>query len=962
MQIDLKQREEFASRHLGPSKTQVAEMLDMLGLQSLDQLIDDTIPQAIRKKKSLQLPEPKGEYKFINEFKSLMGKNKLFRNYIGMGYYNCIVPSVIQRNILENPGWYTAYTPYQAEIAQGRLEALINFQTTVIELTGMEIANASLLDEATAAAEAMSMLFSLRKGAKKKANRFVVDKNIFPQTLAVLQTRAVPIGVSLEVTDIEKIDISAPDLFGIFVQNPDGNGSVKDFTHLIAAAKENQVFSVMATDLLSLTLLKGPGEMGADVAVGTSQRFGVPLGYGGPHAAFFATKEEFKRQIPGRIIGVSVDRTGKKAYRMALQTREQHIRREKATSNICTAQVLLAVMAGMYAVYHGPEGLKKIAARVNGFANLLQDILSKSGFEQLNQYYFDTLKIKLTTEKQHSLRQLAEAAKINFRYFEDGSVGISLDETTTLPEIEDIIQVFIQLADKTNEIKLPATLQTLDFPQQLIRSSTYLQHPVFQNFHSEHELLRYMKNLENKDLSLVHSMISLGSCTMKLNATSEMLPVSWPEVAHMHPFAPLDQAIGYQDMIGILEGWLNEITGFAATSFQPNSGAQGEFTGLMVIRSYHQNRGEAHRNVALIPSSAHGTNPASAVMAGMKVVIVKCDDQGNIDLEDLKAKSEQYKDDLAALMVTYPSTHGVFEEDIISICETIHQYGGQVYMDGANMNAQVGLTNPAIIGADVCHLNLHKTFCIPHGGGGPGMGPICVAGHLKPFLPVNPLHKTNNEDAVSAATWGSASILPISYAYIAMMGAEGLTDATKYAILNANYIREKVKGFFPVLYSNAKGRNAHEMIIDCRDFKNVGIEVEDIAKRLMDYGFHAPTVSFPVAGTMMIEPTESETKEELDRFCEALISIRKEIEEIELGKADKSDNVLKNAPHTAEMALSDEWNYPYNRQKAVYPLPFVKDKKFWPTVARIDSAYGDRNLMCSCIPVEEYASPEPAEV
>ena len=962
MQIDLKQREEFASRHLGPSKTQVAEMLDMLGLQSLDQLIDDTIPQAIRKKKSLQLPEPKGEYKFINEFKSLMGKNKLFRNYIGMGYYNCIVPSVIQRNILENPGWYTAYTPYQAEIAQGRLEALINFQTTVIELTGMEIANASLLDEATAAAEAMSMLFSLRKGAKKKANRFVVDKNIFPQTLAVLQTRAVPIGVSLEVTDIEKIDISAPDLFGIFVQNPDGNGSVKDFTHLIAAAKENQVFSVMATDLLSLTLLKGPGEMGADVAVGTSQRFGVPLGYGGPHAAFFATKEEFKRQIPGRIIGVSVDRTGKKAYRMALQTREQHIRREKATSNICTAQVLLAVMAGMYAVYHGPEGLKKIAARVNGFANLLQDILSKSGFEQLNQYYFDTLKIKLTTEKQHSLRQLAEAAKINFRYFEDGSVGISLDETTTLPEIEDIIQVFTQLADKTNEIKLPATLQTLDFPQQLIRSSTYLQHPVFQNFHSEHELLRYMKNLENKDLSLVHSMISLGSCTMKLNATSEMLPVSWPEVAHMHPFAPLDQAIGYQDMIGILEGWLNEITGFAATSFQPNSGAQGEFTGLMVIRSYHQNRGEAHRNVALIPSSAHGTNPASAVMAGMKVVIVKCDDQGNIDLEDLKAKSEQYKDDLAALMVTYPSTHGVFEEDIISICETIHQYGGQVYMDGANMNAQVGLTNPAIIGADVCHLNLHKTFCIPHGGGGPGMGPICVAGHLKPFLPVNPLHKTNNEDAVSAATWGSASILPISYAYIAMMGAEGLTDATKYAILNANYIREKVKGFFPVLYSNAKGRNAHEMIIDCRDFKNVGIEVEDIAKRLMDYGFHAPTVSFPVAGTMMIEPTESETKEELDRFCEALISIRKEIEEIELGKADKSDNVLKNAPHTAEMALSDEWNYPYNRQKAVYPLPFVKDKKFWPTVARIDSAYGDRNLMCSCIPVEEYASPEPAEV
>lgn len=962
MQIDLKQREEFASRHLGPNKTQVAEMLDVLGLQSLDQLIDDTIPQAIRKKNPLQLPEAKGEYKFINDFKSLMGKNKLCKNYIGMGYYNCIVPSVIQRNILENPSWYTAYTPYQAEIAQGRLEALINFQTTVIELTGMEIANASLLDEATAAAEAMSMLYSLRKGAKKKANRFLVDKNTFPQTLAVLQTRAVPIGISLEIIDIEKVDISAPDLFGIFVQNPDGNGSVRDFTYLLAAAKENQVFSVMATDLLSLTLLKAPGEMGADVAVGTSQRFGVPLGYGGPHAAFFATKEDFKRQIPGRIIGVSVDRKGRKAYRMALQTREQHIRREKATSNICTAQVLLAVMAGMYAVYHGPEGLKKIAARVNGFAHLLAEKLSKLGFEQLNQHYFDTLKVELNIEKQDSLRQLAETGKINFRYFEDGSVGISLDETTTIQDIEDILQVFIQLAKKNDTIKLQATLQTLDFPQHLTRSSTYLQHPVFQNFHSEHELLRYMKKLENKDLSLVHSMISLGSCTMKLNATSEMLPISWPEVAHMHPFAPLDQAEGYQEMIKNLEDWLNEITGFAATSFQPNSGAQGEFTGLMVIRAYHQSRGEVHRNVALIPSSAHGTNPASAVMAGMKVVIVQCDDQGNIDLEDLKAKSAQYKDNLASLMVTYPSTHGVFEEDIISICETIHENGGQVYMDGANMNAQVGLTNPAIIGADVCHLNLHKTFCIPHGGGGPGMGPICVAAHLKPFLPVNPLNKTNNEDAVSAAIWGSASILPISYAYIAMMGAEGLTDATKYAILNANYIREKVKDYFPVLYSNAKGRNAHEMIIDCRDFRNVGIEVEDIAKRLMDYGFHAPTVSFPVAGTMMIEPTESETKEELDRFCEALISIRKEIEEIELGEVDSSNNVLKNAPHTAEMALSDEWEYPYTRQRAVYPLAYVKDKKFWPAVARIDSAYGDRNLICSCIPVEEYASPEPAEI
>lgn len=960
MQIELKEREQFATRHLGPDTHQVKKMLEIIGVNSLEDLIDETIPRTIRKKSSLNLPEPKGEYKFINDFKALMSKNKVYRNYIGLGYYNCIVPAVIQRNILENPGWYTAYTPYQAEIAQGRLEALINFQTTVIDLTGLEIANASLLDEATAAAEAMSMLFSLRKGTKKKANKFVADENTFPQTLAVLQTRAEPLGIELQLADISTINLSDPELFGMFMQYPDGNGNVRDYTDLIAAAKENQVFSVVAADLLSLTLLKSPGEMGADVAVGTTQRFGVPLGFGGPHAAYFATKDEFKRQIPGRIIGVSVDRNGKKAYRMALQTREQHIRREKATSNICTAQVLLAVMAGMYAVYHGADGLKDIAGRINGLTNYLNQELNKIGFHQVNELFFDTLKIKLDQDQIKILKQKAENNQINFRYFDNTYIGISLDESTTIADVNSILHLFYQLKNDHVDLNIPASVETLEFPAALQRKSEYLQHEVFKQHHSEHELLRYMKSLENKDLSLVHSMISLGSCTMKLNATTEMLPVSWPEIAHMHPFAPINQAQGYQQMINTLEEWLNEITGFAATSFQPNSGAQGEFAGLMVIRAFHRARGEGHRNVALIPSSAHGTNPASAVMAGMDVVIVKCDEHGNIDLTDLKAKSEQYKDNLAALMVTYPSTHGVFEEEITTICETIHLNGGQVYMDGANMNAQVGLTNPALIGADVCHLNLHKTFCIPHGGGGPGMGPICVAEHLRDYLPENP-YKQQEEPSytVSAAPWGSASILPISYAYIEMMGGDGLTNATKIAILNANYIRERLKEYFPVLYSNIKGRNAHELIIDCRDFKKVGIEVEDIAKRLMDYGFHAPTVSFPVAGTMMIEPTESETLPELDKFCEALISIRQEINEIEKGEADTTNNVLKNAPHTAEVALNDHWDFPYSRQKAVYPLSFVKDRKFWPGVSRIDSAYGDRNLMCSCIPVEEYTTPEP---
>lgn len=963
MKLDVRYQERFDTRHNGPDELQIDEMLQTIGLSSLDELIDKTIPASIRLQKDMDLPAARGEYQFLKDFKSLASKNKIYRSYIGLGYYNTITPGVILRNIMENPGWYTAYTPYQAEIAQGRLEALINFQTMVCDLTGMELANASLLDEGTAAAEAMTMFYGMRKGAKKNADKFFVDANTFPQTLDVLKTRAVPMGIELVIEDLEKLNLSDEDLYGVYVQYPAADGEVRNLQPVIEAAHEQGLYVTVGSDLLALTLLKSPGEMGADCVVGTSQRFGIPMGYGGPHAAYFATKEEFKRQIPGRIIGVSIDKHGNKAYRMALQTREQHIKREKATSNICTAQVLLAVMAGMYAAYHGPQGLRKIAGRVHGLTQLLSRGLQAIGFEVQNKCFFDTITIAVETEKiQDKIEALALENEMNFNFFVNRQIGISLDETTDLKDVAEILGLFAKAVNADlksafdlekhadNELKISA-------PQGLERTTAFMEHPVFNSFHSEHEMLRYIKKLENKDLSLVHSMISLGSCTMKLNATAEMAPVTWPELGALHPFIPKNQALGYHEMFIQLENWLNEITGFDATSLQPNSGAQGEYAGLMVIRAYHEHRGEGHRNVTIIPSSAHGTNPASAVMAGQKVVIVKCDEQGNIDVDDLKAKAEANKENLAALMVTYPSTHGVFEESIKEICDTIHQYGGMVYMDGANMNAQVGLTSPANIGADVCHLNLHKTFCIPHGGGGPGMGPICVTEALKPFLPGNPLVRTGGDDAihaVSAAPWGSASILTISYAYIAMMGYKGLKKATQLAILNANYIKKKLEGSYPVLYTGKNGYAAHEMIIDCRDFKKAGVEVEDIAKRLMDYGYHAPTVSFPVPGTMMIEPTESEAKEELDKFCDAMINIRNEIREIEEGKADAEQNVLKNAPHTAQIALSDAWEYPYSREKAVYPLDFVKETKFWPSVGRIDSAYGDRNLMCSCIPVSEY--------
>ena len=955
MKIDLHYREKFESRHNAPDNHQIEEMLSVVRAKSLEELVGQTIPANIRLKKALNLPAAQSEFEFLKDFKKIVSRNKVLKSFIGTGYYDTITPGVIVRNILENPGWYTAYTPYQAEIAQGRLEALINFQTMVIDLTGMEIANASLLDEGTAAAEAVHLLYASRKGNKKNAVKFFVDRHVFPQTIDVLITRAAPIGIELIIDDIKKLDVSDPHLFGVYVQYPDNNGAIKDYSPLIAAAHEKEVAVVMGTDLMSLILLKSPGEMGADVVVGSSQRFGVPMGFGGPHAAFFATKDEYKRQMPGRIIGASVDAQGHPGYRMALQTREQHIRREKATSNICTAQVLLSVMAGMYAVYHGPEGLKKIALRIHGLAQALNGNLKKLGFQQINEYFFDTLKVLVADKKAVEREALKQG--INFRYFHDNHVGISLDETTALEDVKKIVEIFAA-AEKRSIVSL-VEVDGEEFP--LVRKSPYLTHPVFNTHHSEHEMLRYIRRLENKDLSMVHSMISLGSCTMKLNATAEMIPVTWPELGQMHPFAPSDQTLGYREMITHLENWLKEITGFTGVSLQPNSGAQGEYAGLMVIRAYHQSRKENNRNIALIPASAHGTNPASAVMAGMEVVIVKSDEEGKIDVADLKSKAEQYKSQLAALMVTYPSTHGVFEESIVDICHTIHACGGLVYMDGANMNAQVGLTSPANIGADVCHLNLHKTFCIPHGGGGPGMGPICTNDKLKPFLPGHPVVKTGGErgiHAVSAAPWGSASILAIPYAYIAMMGSEGLTNATKLAILNANYIKERLSGHYKILYAGSNGRCAHEMIVDCRDFKKSGVEVEDIAKRLMDYGFHAPTVSFPVVGTMMIEPTESEPKEELDRFCDALIEIRNEVREVEEGKADKANNVLKHAPHTAAVITADTWDRPYSRQKAAYPLPYVKEAKFWPSVSRIDNAYGDRNLVCICLPIEAYSSSE----
>lgn len=941
----------FVTRHVGLTGQEVEEMLRVIGAPTLDSLIDETIPASIRSKSKLDTGDALTEQELLRFLKSLAEKNKMFKSYIGCGYYGTYVPTVILRNIMENPGWYTQYTPYQAEISQGRLEALLNYQTMVIDLTGLPVANASLLDEGTAAAEAMHLLFAARKPEKKNATKFFVSDECFPQTIEILKTRTEPIGVELVVGDFKSLDMT-DDIFAVMVQYPSGDGEIYDYKELFEKAHAKGISCVAAADILSLALLTPPGEFGADIAVGNTQRLGVPQGYGGPHAAYFACKDEFRRLMPGRIIGVSVDRNGNRAYRMALQTREQHIRREKATSNICTAQVLLAIMAGMYAVYHGPEGLKAIAGRVHNLTARLSNGLKQAGITQLNKHFFDTLKIDAgSAEKQKEYRKKFEAAKINLRYFGDKYIGISLNETTTGDDVNEILKIF---GGKGADVSLNGT----SLPENLKRHSNFMLHPVFNVNHSETEMLRYIKKLESRDLSLTASMIPLGSCTMKLNATSEMIPVTWPEFGTLHPFIPVGQAEGYMEVFKGLEDALKKITGFPAVSLQPNSGAQGEYTGLLVIREYHKSRGEAHRNVVLIPASAHGTNPASAVMAGMKVVVVKTTEQGDIDMGDLKAKAEQYKDNLSALMVTYPSTHGVFEEGIINICKIIHDNGGQVYMDGANLNAHVGLTSPAIIGADVCHINLHKTFCIPHGGGGPGMGPIAVASHLAPFLPGHSLIKTGGDKAitaVSAAPWGSSSILLISYAYILMMGSEGLTAATKAAILNANYLASRLKEHYPVLYSGENGRVAHEMIFDMREFKKTaGIEVEDIAKRLMDYGFHAPTVSFPVPGTLMVEPTESESKYELDRFCDAMISIRNEIREVEEGKADKIDNVLKNAPHTALEASADEWKHPYTRQQAAYPVAGLKDYKFWPPVARVDNAYGDRNFVCSCEPIESY--------
>lgn len=956
--INYQNPDKFVNRHLGPDEKEINEMLEVIGASSLDELISETIPKQIRIKNDLNLEEPVSEYKFLQDLKKIAAKNKVFKSYIGMGYYPSIVPQVIQRNILENPGWYTQYTPYQAEISQGRLEALLNFQTMVIDLTAMDIANASLLDEGTAAAEAMLMFYHTRSAGKKNANTFFVSEECFPQTIEVVKTRATPVGINVVVGDHHKLELT-DDIFGILVQYPSGSGEIYDYRNLFEEAHSKDIFTIIAADILSLTLLKPPGEFGADAVVGSTQRFGIPMGYGGPHAAYFATKDKFKRQIPGRIIGVSVDVHGNRAYRMALQTREQHIKREKATSNICTAQVLLAVMAGMYAVYHGPDGLKAIAEKTYALTKLLDAALKELGFDQVTKNYFDTLEIKPDKKFISKIRKAAEKNKINFRYF-DNSIGISVSEVTEYEDIKDIVSIFAGAADKEiPDLKLLSERIDPEFPAEIRRESNYLLNPVFNTHHSETELLRYLKNLENKDLSLTTSMIPLGSCTMKLNATAEMTGLSWDEFANIHPFAPLDQAKGYLEIIDELGKDLNAITGFPAVSLQPNSGAQGEYAGLMVIRQYHLKRGDTHRNVCLIPSSAHGTNPASAVMAGMKVIVVSSDANGNIDVDDLKKKAEQYKDNLAALMVTYPSTHGIYEETIQEICGIIHENGGQVYMDGANMNAQVGLTSPYMIGADVCHLNLHKTFCIPHGGGGPGMGPIGVAEHLKDFLPGHSVVKLGNKNsitAVSSAPWGSPSILIISYAYIKMMGSKGLTDATRIAILNANYLKAKLDGQYKTLYSGKNGRVGHELIFDMREFKTTAkVEVEDIAKRLMDYNFHAPTVSFPVPGTLMVEPTESENKSELDRFCDAMTAIREEIREIESGESDVTDNVLKNAPHTAQSITVEEWKHPYSREKAVYPISFGQINKFWPSVGRIDSAYGDRNLVCSCNPVSDYA-------
>ncbi len=939
----------FASRHIGPRAAQEQEMLSASGVSTMEELVAKTIPANIRRK-ALDVQAAMTEQEYLEHIQELGEQNQRFTSYIGMGYYPSVTPPVIMRNVLENPGWYTAYTPYQAEIAQGRLEALLNFQTVVSDLTGMEIANASLLDEGTAAAEAMIMFFNNRSRSAVKAgvNKCFVDEDMYPQTKDILATRAKYIDVELVEGDFKTAELDEQ-FFCAMVQYPSGKGEVRDYAHFASEIKKHDIKLGVATDLMALTHLAEPGSWGADAVYGNSQRFGVPMGYGGPHAAFFATHDSYKRHIPGRIIGVSQDRLGKSGYRMALQTREQHIRRDKATSNICTAQALLAVMASMYAVYHGKEGLMRISGNIHQKAKELASALTSGSFNLKYEHFFDT--VTITGADAAVIKQKAEAKKMNFCYHPDGDISISTFEGMTDAHLKAILEVFgVENQGSASEDRIG----------NMKRSSDFLQHPVFNTYRSETEMMRYLKRLENKDLSLVHSMIPLGSCTMKLNSASELMPITWPNWAGLHPFIPIEQAQGYQTMLKTLAEDLAEVTGFAGVSLQPNSGAQGEYTGLMVIRAYHDARGDHHRNICLIPSSAHGTNPASAVMAGMKVVVVACDEDGNVDVDDLKAKADMHKDNLGALMVTYPSTHGVFEEAIVEINEYVHACGGQVYMDGANMNAQVGLTSPGHIGADVCHLNLHKTFAIPHGGGGPGMGPIGVAAHLIPFLPGNPVIKTGGEQAVtgvSAAPWGSALILLISYAYNKMLGAKGLQASTEWAILNANYIRARLEDSYPILYKGKNGTVAHEMIIDCREFKNsVGIEVADIAKRLMDYGFHAPTVSFPVAGTLMIEPTESESKEELDRFCDAMIQIREEIREIEQGIYGLEDNVLKMAPHTAEEVCSTEWNHSYSREKAAFPMPYVRNNKFWVAVSRIDNAFGDRNLICTCPPMEEYES------
>ncbi len=959
MAIEIQNSERFESRHIGPREDEVARMLSELGFASMEEFIRDVVPASILRTDPLDLPAAMSEREVVERAREIASRNRVLRSYIGMGYHGTVTPPVIQRNILENPGWYTQYTPYQAEISQGRLEALLNFQTMVIDLTGLEIANASLLDEGTAAAEAMSMLAGEVKRGEERDVFFVSD-DCHPQTIAVVQTRARPLGIEVRVGDWEAFEFDG-DVFGALVQYPTTDGLVNDYREFCDRAHEAGAGVVVAADLMALTLLTPPGEFGADIAVGNTQRFGVPMGYGGPHAAYMSAHEGFKRKMPGRIIGVSVDADGNPALRMALQTREQHIRREKATSNICTAQVLLAVMAGMYGVYHGPEGIRRIAQRIHNQTTVLARGLEKLGHEVVHAHFFDTLRVRPSGASAESVMAAALELGINLRDHGDGTLGIALDETVTPADLDDLFAAFGGDGDPS-AFDLAAEVESVEFPREMVRTSAFMEHPVFHSHRSETELLRYMKKLESRDLSLTTSMIPLGSCTMKLNATTEMIPVTWPEFATLHPFAPTDQAQGYAELVDELGSWLMEITGFQGVSMQPNSGAQGEYAGLLTIRGYHEAEGEGHRDVCLIPASAHGTNPASAVMAGMKVVVVKTDDRGNIDLVDLKAKAEQHSDQLAAIMVTYPSTHGVFEEEIREICDLVHKHGGQVYMDGANLNAQVGLSRPGDFGADVLHINLHKTFAIPHGGGGPGMGPICCAEHLIPHLPDHPLRRSGDKyepDTVSAAQWGSASILVISWAYIAMLGARGVRRASELAILNANYMAHRLNPHFPVLYTGAKGRVGHEFILDLHDARrDSGVTDEDVAKRLMDYGFHAPTQSFPVIGTLMVEPTESEPLSELDRLCDALISIRGEIQAIVDGEADPEDNVLKNAPHTARFVNRNDWTHPYGREEAAYPVPGLIEHKFWPYVRRVNNAFGDRNLVCACPPIEEYAEAE----